>query len=65
MRGLTLTGTHGGTLTVRPAEHTRECLQVLIGCGGRTNLDEFTPEQAAQLRDVLSEWLAQQGRGDQ
>lgn len=65
MRGLTLTGTHGGTLTVRAATNAPQQLQILIGCGGRNNLDEFTPEQAAQLRDVLSEWLAQQGRGDQ
>ncbi|GGL15674.1 hypothetical protein [Deinococcus radiotolerans] len=64
MRDLTLTGAHGGTLTVRRAG-TRTRILISGTGAGNTTLDDYTHEQIRQLRDVLSEWLAQQGRGDQ
>lgn len=57
MQGLTLTGTWGSTLTVRP---DGERVHILATAGGRTNLDEYTPAQVAQLRDALDRWLATQ-----
>jgi len=57
VNGLTLTGTWGGTLTVRPdGDH----VHILATAGGRTNLDEYTPAQVAELRDALDRWLATQ-----
>lgn len=64
MRGLTLTGTHGGTLTVRSSGTGARIL--ISGTGaGNTTLDDYTPEQIRQLRDQLTDLLTQQGRGDQ